>query len=117
MSYQEPTAAQPANLSAATSAANTSQAPVVPGAARKRVTIDRIMVFASAAGNATVTLTDGVTTINLGTLALTTAALILLVSASFAIGASVTITIGAAGVGITTTVSAAGELSADQVRS
>lgn len=106
-----PVQATPANLNPATSAANTAQAPQIAAVAGQRITVNELALFASAAGNATVTVTDGVTTINFGTVVLGTAPTVLQVNETFGVGLPVTINVGPAGAAVTTTVSASGNAS------
>lgn len=97
------------NATPTTSAANAAAVVTLTGAAGSRITIRQITVFASVATTATVTVSDGATVVlNLGTLSLTTSGgannftgLAITGSA----GNSMTVNIGAAGVGNTTTTS------------
>jgi len=100
--------ASPANLNPSTSAANTAQAPQIAAVAGQRITVNELALFASAAGAATVTVTDGVSTLNLGTVTLGTAPTILQVNETFGVGLPVTVNVGPAGAAVTTTVSASG---------
>ena len=92
------------------SGANASQNLVIASDAEARVTLRKLLIFASAAGSATVTVSDGTTVLNLGTVALTTEAKIIGLELTAPLGASITVAVGAAGIGITTTVSVIADL-------
>src|SRR6267142_1222699 len=112
---QKGTLASPNNLSQQTSGANAPQGGSisVPANTGFRIRLKTNSLFGSAAGNATLSFNDGVTTINLGTVVISTASQLFTVNFLSAIGANLVINVGAAGAAVTTTVSA----TADTVQS
>lgn len=89
-----------------TSAANTAAVVTVTGAAGTRVCLRTLALFSSAAGNATLTVSDGATVVlNLGTRGLTTSAAIFDPLVCAATGNNLVVNVGAAGAGVTTTTS------------
>lgn len=98
------------NAAPVTSAANTAAAVTFPGLAGSRICVRSVTLFSSAAGTATLTLSDGgVTVRNFGTLVTATSAAATTFEGTPILcgqtSAAVVVNIGAAGVGITTTTS------------
>jgi|SRR6266850_2679704 len=112
---QKGTLASPNNLGQTTSGANAPQAPVItlPVNTGFRILIKSIIIFGSAAGAATLSITDGITVINLGTIVIGTAPQVIAINFLGAIGSNITVNVGAAGAAVTTTVS----VTADTVQS
>jgi hypothetical protein len=96
------------NAAPTTSAANTAATGTLTGTAGSRICVREIDLFSSAAGAATLTISDGATVVqNFGTITTGTAATRIAGSPVLCgqTGNNVVVNIGAAGVGITTTTS------------